>query len=152
MRQIYSTMVFEELPWKLLPNHWLNNSIHILIKRETDVLLTPITILNTCKAVSCSRSEIIWAATGCLDNWTLSQWLKNKTHSCSCSCTSSWLPAGLKGAAHAGTWKICFTFAMCTRERNETLRKEVYQFFCLSLILFVEPRPGPVTWQDQCEI
>lgn len=85
-------MVIEELPLKLLPYHWHKNSI--LIKRETNALLTPIIALNICKTVSCSRSEIVWAAMGCLHK-TLSQWIKNKIHSCSCTCSSSSLPAGL---------------------------------------------------------
>lgn len=92
IRQIYLAMVIEELPLKLLPYHWHKNSI--LIKRETNALLTPIIALNICKTVSCSRSEIVWAAMGCLHK-TLNQWIKNKIHSCSCTCSSSSLPAGL---------------------------------------------------------
>lgn len=78
IRQICLTTVIEELPWKLLPYHWHKNSIHILIKRERDVLLTLVIALNICKPVSCWRSEIIWAAMGCLHNKTSSQWVKIK--------------------------------------------------------------------------
>lgn len=85
-----------------MPHHWHKNSIQTLIKRDTYVLLTPIIALSICQAVSRSRSEIVRAAMGCLHNKTSSQWIKNKTHSCSCTCRSSSLPSGLRGAAHAG--------------------------------------------------
>lgn len=46
---------------------------YALLEKEGNVLLTPTMTLNICKAISCSRSEIRRAVTGCLHKWTSSQ-------------------------------------------------------------------------------